>query len=144
MIERPVNVGDRVKAGQVLAKLDPETELSALRSAESALIAAQGQLTYAHGRISSVRGSCWRMATRLGPGSITHKRHCKSRSLRSTTPRLGWMVLFAVFFWGMLWGVAGAFIGVPILLAVAATCARSASARPIAVLLSADNGGADP
>ena len=24
------------------------------------------------------------------------------------------MVLFAVFFWGMLWGVAGAFIGVPI------------------------------
>ena len=34
MIERPVNVGDRVKAGQVLAKLDPETELSALRSAD--------------------------------------------------------------------------------------------------------------
>ncbi|MGC2198631.1 MAG: efflux RND transporter periplasmic adaptor subunit [Stellaceae bacterium] len=47
MIERPVNVGDRVKAGQVLAKLDPETELSALRSAESALTAAQGQLNYA-------------------------------------------------------------------------------------------------
>jgi RND family efflux transporter MFP subunit len=47
VIERPVNVGDRVKAGQVLAKLDPETELSALRSAESALAAAQGQLNYA-------------------------------------------------------------------------------------------------
>ena len=27
------------------------------------------------------------------------------------------MVLFAVFFWGMLWGIAGAFIGVPILIA---------------------------
>ena len=49
MIERSVNVGDRVETGQVLAKLDPENELSALRSAESALAAAQGQLTYARG-----------------------------------------------------------------------------------------------
>jgi membrane fusion protein, multidrug efflux system len=49
MIERPVNVGDRVKAGQVLAKLDPENELNTLRSAEAALVAAQGQLTYARG-----------------------------------------------------------------------------------------------
>jgi RND family efflux transporter MFP subunit len=49
MIERPVNVGDRVEAGQMLAKLDPENELNALRSAESALAAAQGQLTYARG-----------------------------------------------------------------------------------------------
>jgi membrane fusion protein, multidrug efflux system len=49
MIERPVNVGDRVEAGQVLAKLDPENELNALRSAESALAAARGQLTYARG-----------------------------------------------------------------------------------------------
>ena len=47
VIERPVNIGDRVKTGQVLAKLDPESELSALRSAESALAAAQGQLNYA-------------------------------------------------------------------------------------------------
>src|SRR6516162_4582161 len=49
MIERPVNVGDRVEAGQVLAKLDPENELNELRSAESALAAAQVQLTYARG-----------------------------------------------------------------------------------------------
>jgi membrane fusion protein, multidrug efflux system len=49
MIERPVNVGDRVEAGQVLAKLDPENELNELRSAESTLAAAQGQLTYARG-----------------------------------------------------------------------------------------------
>jgi len=48
------------------------------------------------------------------------------------------MVLFAVFFWGMLWGVAGAFIGVPILIALATVCARHPPARPIAVLLSAD------
>jgi RND family efflux transporter MFP subunit len=49
MIERPVNIGDRVEAGQVLAKLDPENELNVLRSAESALTAAQGQLSYARG-----------------------------------------------------------------------------------------------
>jgi AI-2 transport protein TqsA len=44
------------------------------------------------------------------------------------------MVLFAVFFWGALWGIAGAFIGVPILIALATVCAR----YPIAVILSAD------
>jgi len=44
MIERPVNVGDRVTAGQVIAKLDPVNELNALRSAQAALIAAEGQL----------------------------------------------------------------------------------------------------
>jgi AI-2 transport protein TqsA len=51
------------------------------------------------------------------------------------------MVLFAVFFWGMLWGIAGAFIGVPILIALASVCARHPAARPIAVLLSADGAG---
>jgi RND family efflux transporter MFP subunit len=49
VIERRVKAGDRVQPGQVLAKLDPENELSALRSAESALNAAQGQLGYAQG-----------------------------------------------------------------------------------------------
>ena len=49
VIERPVNVGARVDAGQVLANLDPENELSVLRSAEAALTAAQGQLNYARG-----------------------------------------------------------------------------------------------
>jgi membrane fusion protein, multidrug efflux system len=49
VIERPVNVGARVEAGQTLAKLDPENELSVLRSAEAALTAAQGQLNYARG-----------------------------------------------------------------------------------------------
>jgi AI-2 transport protein TqsA len=48
------------------------------------------------------------------------------------------MVLFAVFFWGMLWGIAGAFIGVPILIGFATVCARHPRSRPIAVLFSAD------
>jgi len=38
----------------------------------------------------------------------------------------------------MLWGIAGAFIGVPILIALATVCARHPLSRPIAVLLSAD------
>jgi len=46
------------------------------------------------------------------------------------------MVLFAVFFCG----IAGAFIGVPILIALVTVSAKHAAARPIAVLLSA--GGA--
>lgn len=47
MIERPVNVGDRVEAGQVLARLDPVNELNALRSAQAANVAAEGQLVQA-------------------------------------------------------------------------------------------------
>ena len=48
------------------------------------------------------------------------------------------MVVFAVFFWGMLWGVAGAFIGVPILIVLATVCSKHPLARPVAVLLSAN------
>jgi RND family efflux transporter MFP subunit len=42
--ERSANVGDRVKPDQVMAKLDPQNELNALRSARAALSAAQGRL----------------------------------------------------------------------------------------------------
>jgi AI-2 transport protein TqsA len=48
------------------------------------------------------------------------------------------MVLFAVFFWGLLWGIAGAFIGVPILIALATICAGHPSTRLFAVLVSTD------
>jgi AI-2 transport protein TqsA len=48
------------------------------------------------------------------------------------------MVLFAVFFWGMLWGIAGAFIGVPMPIALATVCTRHPAACPIAILLWAD------
>lgn len=45
IIERLGNVGDRVEPDQVLAKLDPQNELNALRSAQAALSAAEGRLT---------------------------------------------------------------------------------------------------
>ena len=44
IIERTANVGDRVTPDQVLAKLDPQNELNALRSAQAALHAAEGQM----------------------------------------------------------------------------------------------------
>ncbi len=43
MIERGANVGDQVKPGQILAKLEPQNELNALRSAQAAVTAAQAQ-----------------------------------------------------------------------------------------------------
>jgi predicted PurR-regulated permease PerM len=45
------------------------------------------------------------------------------------------MVLFAVFFFGVLWGVFGAFIGVPLLIAVATLLAQYPETQAIAVLL---------
>ena len=44
------------------------------------------------------------------------------------------MVLFAVFFWTFLWGLSGAFIGVPILIAVLTICEQHAPSRWLAAL----------
>lgn len=45
------------------------------------------------------------------------------------------MVLFAVFFGTFLWGIAGAFIGVPIVIAIVTICAHHESSRWIADIL---------
>ena len=45
-------------------------------------------------------------------------------------------VIFAVFFWSFLWGIAGAFIGIPILIGFVVYCERSPSSRWLATLLS--------
>ena len=45
-------------------------------------------------------------------------------------------VVFAVFFFGFLWGMPGAFLGVPILIAIVTLCAHYPSTRWIATLLS--------
>jgi RND family efflux transporter MFP subunit len=45
MIERPVNVGDLVKAGQVVARLDPQNQQNSLRSAQADLASAEAVLT---------------------------------------------------------------------------------------------------
>jgi membrane fusion protein, multidrug efflux system len=55
MIERSVNIGDRVKPGQVLARLDPQDEQNGLRSAQANLSAAEGQLTQARNNFERQR-----------------------------------------------------------------------------------------
>jgi len=55
MIERSVNVGNRVQPGQVLARLDPEDERNGLRSAQANLSAAQGQLNQARNNFERQR-----------------------------------------------------------------------------------------
>ena len=45
-------------------------------------------------------------------------------------------VMFAIFFWSFLWGLPGAFIGVPILIVVVTCCMHQHSTRWIAALLS--------
>ncbi|HET7851823.1 MAG TPA: AI-2E family transporter [Methyloceanibacter sp.] len=45
-------------------------------------------------------------------------------------------VVFAVFFFGFLWGMPGAFLGVPILIAIVAICAHYPSTSWLATLLS--------
>ncbi len=52
IIERLVNVGDLVTAGQVVAKLDPQNQQNSLRSAQAALAAANAQLTQARATFS--------------------------------------------------------------------------------------------
>jgi RND family efflux transporter MFP subunit len=52
IIRRLVNVGDRVTAGQVVAKLDPQNQQNSLRSAQAALAATNAQLTQARATFS--------------------------------------------------------------------------------------------
>jgi RND family efflux transporter MFP subunit len=47
MIERPVNVGDVLKAGQVVAKLDPQIEQNGLNTAQANLASIEAVLTQA-------------------------------------------------------------------------------------------------
>ncbi|QFR33037.1 AI-2E family transporter [Ancylobacter sp. TS-1] len=46
------------------------------------------------------------------------------------------LVLFAVFFWSFMWGLSGAFIGVPLVIAALTFCEEGESTRWIARLLS--------
>jgi RND family efflux transporter MFP subunit len=67
IIDRLVNVGDRVEPDQVLARLDPQNELNALRSAEAALSAAEG-------RVVETKNAFERQRTLLAQGFTTQAR----------------------------------------------------------------------
>ena len=77
MIERPVNVGDRVEAGQVIARLDPESARNALQTARANLTAAMGQLT-------RVRNDYERQETLLAQGWTTRARYDQALEARQS------------------------------------------------------------
>ena len=52
-------------------------------------------------------------------------------------------VLFAVFFWTYLWGIAGGFIGVPIVIAILTICEQHESIRWVTNLFGAAAAGRD-
>jgi RND family efflux transporter MFP subunit len=64
LLESSGKLGDRVQAGQVMATLESQNELNALRQAQAGLAAAQGQLTQARNHFE-------RQQTLLGQGWTT-------------------------------------------------------------------------
>ena len=69
LAERPVAAGDTVKAGEVLARLDPEDLDADLRAAEAGVLVAEAQLRSA----TDARDRSQELVTR-GVGSATRQR----------------------------------------------------------------------
>jgi RND family efflux transporter MFP subunit len=77
LLENTLRQGDRVEAGQVVARLEPQNELNALRSAEAGLAAAQAALTQAANHFE-------RQDTLLKQGWTTRANHDQARKARDT------------------------------------------------------------
>lgn len=75
VVERLVDVGSVVSAGQVIARLDPETEENTLRSARAALSAAEAQLVQAEANYE-------RQAQLLERGFTTRQRYDDALQVR--------------------------------------------------------------
>ena len=54
------------------------------------------------------------------------------------------IVLLAVFFWGLLWGIPGAFLGVPIVILLITVCEQLPGSRWVATLLGGEAQQRDP
>ncbi len=48
------------------------------------------------------------------------------------------MVMLSLAFWGALWGIAGAFLSVPLMVVFMIVCGQIPTLRPLAALMSAD------
>lgn len=77
VLERPVNVGDRVKAGQVIARLEPALEQNALAAARAALEAARGE-------VSTARSTFERQERLMGQGFTTRPRFDQAQRAQET------------------------------------------------------------
>jgi membrane fusion protein, multidrug efflux system len=77
LMERPVNVGDRVQPGQIIARLEPQNEMNALRSAQANLAATQAKLT-------QTRNHFERQETLLAQGWTTRALFDEAQKARDT------------------------------------------------------------
>jgi RND family efflux transporter MFP subunit len=75
--ENSGKLGDRVEAGQVVARLEPQNELNGLRTAQANLAAAQGQLTQAQNHFE-------RQDTLLQQGWTTRANHDQAKQAQQT------------------------------------------------------------
>lgn len=77
MIERTVGTGDHVEAGQVLARLEPQNEMNALRSAQANVASARAAVTQSRNRFE-------RQQTLLGQGWTTRAQFDEAEKARAT------------------------------------------------------------
>ncbi len=77
LIENTLRQGDRVEAGQVVARLEPQNEQNALRSTQAALAAAQAALTQATNHFE-------RQDTLLRQGWTTRANHDQAQKAMDT------------------------------------------------------------
>jgi RND family efflux transporter MFP subunit len=77
VFERPVNVGDRVAAGQVVARLEPALEQNALTTALAALAAARGE-------VGTARNTFERQERLMAQGFTTRPRYDQARRAQET------------------------------------------------------------
>lgn len=77
LLERLVDIGDVIEAGQVIARLDPENEENSLRAAQAALAAANAQLAQA-------RANYERQSDLMTRGFTTRDRLDEAEQLRRT------------------------------------------------------------
>lgn len=103
MLERPVHVGDVLKPGQIVARLDAQNQQSALRSAQANLAAAQAVLTQArltYGRQRELLSDGWTPRARFDEAQqalLTAQAQVDSAQaqVRIAENQLSYTVLFA-------------------------------------------------
>jgi len=77
VLENSSALGDRLEPGQVVARLEPQNELNALRAAQAGLAAAQGQLTQSRNHFE-------RQDTLLKQGWTTRANHDQAQQALQT------------------------------------------------------------
>jgi len=77
LIERSVNVGDLVRAGQIIARLDPQNQRNAFVSAQADLTAARSQLVKA-------QGDFVRQKALIGEGATSRAQYDQALQLSET------------------------------------------------------------